>query len=206
MILSASRNAGTVMNVDKTEYAERLYMKNNRDTNDDRKLIRFIDSRYNDLFYIPDGENIVLTDWRGEKSARKCTYLDECHTQIGSNVFHICQFAEICERNGTKYEPEIPQKLPERCYSVLPRTGELIIITKGKQGYDVSKGGTDNRFQNRQYANERNHSLRVMPQQEAAMLGGATKGWRTKAAKVTSYDIRGKPIAPEKKKSKEQER
>ena len=31
------------------------------------------------------------------------------HLQIGNNVFHICQFAEIMERNGARYmaEPEI---------------------------------------------------------------------------------------------------
>ena len=40
---------------------------------------------------------------------KPCKFIDEYHTQIGTNVFHICQFAEIMERNGASYmaEPEI---------------------------------------------------------------------------------------------------
>ena len=38
---------------------------------------------------------------------RPCTFIDEYHTQIGYNVFHICQFAEIMERNGASYMPAV---------------------------------------------------------------------------------------------------
>lgn len=69
------------------------------------KGIRFIDSRYNELFRIADGEQITITDAMGEKAERTCRYIDEYHTEIGNHLFHICQFAEIMERNGSTYAP-----------------------------------------------------------------------------------------------------
>lgn len=66
--------------------------------------IRFIDSRYNELFKIGDGESIKITCFDGEVVERKCFYIDEYHTKIGSNVYHICEFAEAMERNGNRYE------------------------------------------------------------------------------------------------------
>lgn len=80
------------------------------------KGIRFIDSGYNELFRIADGEKIVITDAAGEKSERICRYIDEYHTEVGDNLFHICQFAELMERNGSSYEPkqtEQPEKQQE---------------------------------------------------------------------------------------------
>lgn len=71
----------------------------------DKKEIRFIDRGYNELFRIPDGSRIKITFKDGSVADRKCTYIDDYHTQIGYNTFHICEFAEIMERNGSKYEP-----------------------------------------------------------------------------------------------------
>lgn len=69
------------------------------------KGIRFIDSSYNELFRLADGEKIIITDAGGEKSERTCRYIDEYHMEIGSNLFHICQFAELMDRNGATYAP-----------------------------------------------------------------------------------------------------
>ena len=76
--------------------------------NPDGKDIRFIDSHYKDLFRIPDGSYIQI-HYPDETVVKPCKFIDEYHTQIGTNVFHICQFAEIMERNGASYmaEPEI---------------------------------------------------------------------------------------------------
>ena len=76
--------------------------------NPDGKDIRFIDSHYKDLFRIPDGGCIQIY-YPDETVVKPCKFIDEYHTQIGTNVFHICQFAEIMERNGASYmaEPEI---------------------------------------------------------------------------------------------------
>lgn len=89
---------------------------------DNKKMIRFIDSSYNHLFTVPDGGNIVLTFADGEKAVRSCTFIDPYHVQIGKEpgwgeMLHICQFAEIMERNGTAYAPETPPELPKRCFA-----------------------------------------------------------------------------------------
>lgn len=165
------------------------------------KMIRFIDSSYQTLFYVPDGGNVVLTYADGEKATRPCKFLDEYHTQIGHNVFHICQFAELMERNGTSYVPEKPMPLPKFCYSTLPATGELILIKQGEKGYLKCDFSAPYREQNEMTAAQRNGRMGVTPQQEAAMLGGATRGWASPAARTSSYDLQGKKIAPVKGKA-----
>ena len=75
----------------------------------EEKTIRFIDSQYNTLFTIPDGGNIKLTFSNGERVIRKCTYIDDYHTKVGHYVYHICEFAERMEQNGTKYVPAISE-------------------------------------------------------------------------------------------------
>lgn len=73
-----------------------------------KPLIRFIDSEYRELFKIPDGESIRITyppDDGREPVERECKHLGEMHVQIGSTVYHICEFAERMESLGAKYEP-----------------------------------------------------------------------------------------------------
>lgn len=69
------------------------------------KEIRFIDSRYKELFRIPDGGHITITLDSGEQLIRKCEFHGECHVNVGNNLYHICQFAERMEQNGNTYEP-----------------------------------------------------------------------------------------------------
>ena len=77
------------------------------------KEIRFIDPNYNELFRIPDGGSIVVTRPKGEihpnlqeQWVGTCKFIDECHTKINGTCFHICQFAEIQAKIGSKVEPE----------------------------------------------------------------------------------------------------
>lgn len=79
-------------------------MKN--EYNSEGKDIRFIDSHYQELFRIPDGGSIRVTYADGESEVRKCTYIDDYHTQIGNSVYHICEFAEKMERINAAYKPE----------------------------------------------------------------------------------------------------
>ena len=72
----------------------------------EQKEIRFIDSHYNELFRIKDGESITVKFSDGSMSDRKCTYIDDYHTKIGYDVFHICEFAELMERGGSTYRPK----------------------------------------------------------------------------------------------------
>ena len=66
--------------------------------NKDERVIRFIDSEYHTLFTIKDGESIVMTRLDGGSVIRLCTYIDDYHTLVGSNVYHICEFAEMAWR------------------------------------------------------------------------------------------------------------
>lgn len=67
--------------------------------------IRFIDSHYKELFRIPDGERIIVTDRDGKTESYPCRYIDSYHTEVGRNLFHICEFAERMEQNGHTVEP-----------------------------------------------------------------------------------------------------
>lgn len=71
--------------------------------------IRFIDPNYKELFRIPDGRKIVVTTAWGEKLECSCRYIDEYHTEIGNDLYHICEFAERMQKNGASYEP-VPTK------------------------------------------------------------------------------------------------
>lgn len=62
--------------------------------------------------FTPDGGKIIITSAWGEKTELACRYIDETHTEVGSNLLHICEFAERMEKNGATYEPkteETPQ-------------------------------------------------------------------------------------------------
>lgn len=67
--------------------------------------IRFIDSNYNDLFRISDGEKIVIKDANGKEITRTCRYIDDYHTEIGNTYYHLCEFAERMENNGSTFKP-----------------------------------------------------------------------------------------------------
>ena len=166
---------------------------------DSRRNIRFIDSRYKELFTVKDGGDVYLKLDDGELLVRPCRYIGEYHTKIGSNTYHICEFAERMEQAGTTYTPQPPGmslELPERCYSTLPSSGDLILILRGdSQQHPVSYSASDPE-QNRRMADQYNGLLGVTKAQEAAMLGGALFGWDAPAADPRSYDEQGKPYKP----------
>lgn len=85
------------------------------------KMIRFIDSKYNTLFTIPDGGNIEVTFSDGSRAVRKCTYIDDYHTKIGHMVFHVCEFAEKMEQQGAKYIPLLSEKARAAKYKEMER-------------------------------------------------------------------------------------
>ena len=67
--------------------------------------IRFINSGYDELFRIPDGGAIEV-EFPDRTFSAKCKYIDDYHTYVGTEVYHICQFAEVLERNGGVCRPE----------------------------------------------------------------------------------------------------
>ena len=88
--------------------------------NPDEKPIIFIDSGYNELFRIPDGGSIVVTRPEGEEYIGICKFIDETHVDINGECFHICQFAEIQERNNAIVRQEIETEI-NRGYRIMQR-------------------------------------------------------------------------------------
>lgn len=74
------------------------------------RKIRFIDSGYNTLFHVPDGDSIFLTTFDDRRKLLPCRYIDDYHAVIGNDTFHICEFAEFAQREGAVYAPEHPQE------------------------------------------------------------------------------------------------
>ncbi len=70
-----------------------------------RPGIRFVDPHYQELFRVPDGGRIIITEPDGEQREKICRFVDEYHTEVSGWIFHICEFAEKMEQNGNSYEP-----------------------------------------------------------------------------------------------------
>lgn len=157
------------------------------------KGIRFIDSRYNQLFRIADGGRIKLEYPDGKSDIKICRFIDEYHVEVGITLFHICEFAERMEKSDVKYTPIIPA-LPDFCYSTLPSTGELIQIKFGTHGYSSCTVPPEWKGKERKLADQYNAKLNVSKQQEAAMIHGSKYGWNTKDANFRNYNKLGKAI------------
>ena len=67
--------------------------------------IRFINSSYDEQFRLPNGGKIEV-GYPDRTFSAKCEYIDDYHAYVGSEVYHICQFAEVLERGGGVCRPE----------------------------------------------------------------------------------------------------
>lgn len=131
---------------------------------DAEKGIRFIDSHYKELFRIPDGGKVKIHYSWNEDQIRTCRYIDDYHVEIGSNLYHICEFAERMEYGGHTCEP-VRDNLPERCYSVLSGSDEIIIIKRGEKGYFKTDIPVTDKDEARSIVNEYNTKLGVSMEQ-----------------------------------------
>lgn len=154
------------------------------------KGIRFITPEYKEKFRISDGEKIRITFSDGEVKDRVCRYIDDSHVEVGDDLYHICEFAERMEQCGATFIP-LRSDLPEVCYSILPSTGDVIIIKHGESGYYRCEYSTEDKAFNREFANDRNANLDVSKAQVEAMLAGSMYGWDVPAADPKSYDENG---------------
>ena len=77
--------------------------------------------------------------------------------------------------------------LPETCLSVLPSSGQLIIIRHDERGYYPSEWDTGSREENREIASSHNARRGITDIQEAAMLAGSMFGWNTPGANPQWY-------------------
>ena len=154
------------------------------------KGIRFITPEYKKKFRISDGEKIRITFSDGEVKDRVCRYIDDSHVEVGDDLYHICEFAERMEQCGATFIP-LRSDLPEVCYTILPSTGDVIIIKHGESGYYRCEYSTEDKAFNREFANDRNANLGVSKAQIEAMLAGSMYGWDVPAADPKSYDKNG---------------
>ena len=99
-------------NDDRNHYGIRLdtekysyLMRFNNHLKNAERGIRFIDPHYQEQFRIADGEKISIKLGDGKTMERTCRYIDDYHLEVGTNLYHICEFAELCERNGHTVEP-----------------------------------------------------------------------------------------------------
>lgn len=84
-------------------------------------------------------------------------------------------------------EPMRRNDLPETCFSILPSSGQLIIIRCGERGYYPSEWDTGKREENREIASSHNARRGITDVQEAAMLAGSMFGWNTPGANPQWY-------------------
>lgn len=92
--------------------------------------------------------------------------------------------------------------LPDTCHSVLPSSGELIVIKRGEKGYFRSEFSIGDEQKNREFADDRNSKQGVSKAQEAAMLAGSMFGWHTPAADPKNYNDKGEAIRHPKKRER----
>ena len=154
------------------------------------KGICFITPEYKEKFRISDGEKIRITFSDGEVKDRVCRYIDDSHMEVGDDLYHICEFAERMEQCGATFIP-LRSDLPEVCYSILPSTGDVIIIKHGESGYYRCEYSTEDKAFNREFANDRNAKLGVSKAQVEAMIAGSMYGWDVPAADPKTYDENG---------------
>ncbi len=77
---------------------------------DKPKEIRFITPNYKNLFMLPNGGHILITDRNGKTTEHECTFLDPYHFLMdGWQTYHICQFAEAMQNRGSHVSP-FPEK------------------------------------------------------------------------------------------------
>ena len=94
--------------------------------------IRFINSNYDTLFRIPDG-GIVEVRFPDRAFSAKCEYLDDYHTLVGDTVFHICEFAEMVERQGGSARPEPETMLDKAAWQLAHR--EYLMVERTDSGF-----------------------------------------------------------------------
>ena len=159
--------------------------------------IRFITPYYESMFRIEDGDRIRMFLSDGSTKDETVRYIDDYHIQLGTgsydNIYHICEFAEITDRNKTKVIP-LRASLPEQCYSTIPSSGEIIRLVKGEEGYFPSDLNGGNSERNREIVDARNRRSGVTRAQESAMSAGSVFGWDVPAADPKNYDERGFPV------------
>lgn len=160
------------------------------------KGIRFVGPDGKEKFRIPDGESVRIITDEGMTRDHVARYVDDRHVEIGFNdLYDIRELAERLEQTGSKIIP-MRSTLPDRCYSVMPNSDEIIIIHKGEDGFSRTDKYGHDREAAQAIVDEYNSRDGVTKAQEAAMLAGSLFGWHTPAADPKNHDDQGRLITP----------
>lgn len=161
--------------------------------------IRFITPDYKEQFRIADGDKIRYFTSGGEVREPVCRYIDDYHFETRSpgfgDLYHICEFAERYAERGCQGIIPLRSSLPEKCFSYLESTGEMIIIAKGEKGY-IPTGASGENMTPREAVDAANKTIGVTKAQEAAMVAGSMFGWQVPGADPKNYDDQGLPLRP----------
>lgn len=152
--------------------------------------IRFITPHYRELFRIPDGDQVRIMTADGRMLDRACRFIDETHVEVGSSLFHICEFAEKMERAGNTVVP-LRSSLPDKCFAYDAEANAVVVIEKGVPGWELA-GRRLNGMSGQEMADQLNQEEGVTRVQAAAMLAGAVHGWAAPEADPASYDALGR--------------
>lgn len=154
--------------------------------------ILFVSSDYRALFRLEDGDKILIRNKNGEEIIRTCRFIDTHHTYVGDNLYHICQFAEISERNGDTVIP-YRNSLPDKCYVYIDTREAFGIVTKGKDGFELcAEAKFPDRKRNFEYADKLNEELGITKAQSEAMTMASMMGWADKLADPRTYEPKQK--------------
>lgn len=157
------------------------------------KDIRFIRSDYSLMFKLEDGDKIMIKYPDGSNKLQECRFIDEYHTQIGNSIYHICQFAELMERNGATVIP-MRSSLPETAYHYLKDRKKIEVIVQGNdEPYEINAPYTDDK-RNMEEVDKLNAENNVSKKQLGAMVVGSVLGWDDKGADPRNYNENGKFI------------
>lgn len=181
---------------DETELVIHCYLRERLDRHmkHAEQGIRFITPNYRERFRIPDGDTIRIQHSDGTHRDFVCRYIDETHLEVGNGLYHICQLAELMQRQGSTVIP-LRSSLPEKSFSFLESTGELIVITRGEMGYQPT-GQWAQDMSPQEGADALNDTIGVTKAQAAAMKAGSLFGWDTPTADPKNYDEQGQAIKP----------
>ena len=119
----------------------------------DEKMIRFIDTSYNDLFRVPDGGYVQFDYPTGEIRIRQCHYEDATHLKAGNHLYHFHELATALVRAGGVPTPTEPEIVHGYMITDIHSLGHKSIVlahnpnavspyvtwqqTKGREGYDL---------------------------------------------------------------------
>lgn len=160
--------------------------------------IRFVTPDFRELFRLPDGDKIRIIVSDGSFEDLRCRYIDDYHLEVGigwNNILHICQFSEQTKRDGSTVIP-LRSSLPEKCFSFLDDTGEMILIERGVKGYQRTGLWVHGGYTPQEGAAAFNEMVGTTRAQSAAMKAGAFSDWAAPEADPKNYDEQGQFVKP----------